>query len=126
LYNTGTKKFRVVLAIAVLMTALSASAASVQAHGDPTCQGVFGSELEVHGQHVIGDYVTGVGGIDGTLPWPPSHGVVGAVVQANGGVALAGGPGPGFHFVAGFAPGASFCNENAHPNGFEAPSHFQP
>jgi hypothetical protein len=37
-----------------------------------------------------------------------------------------GGPGPGFHFLEGFAPGASFCNEQAHPNGFEAPGPLAP
>jgi hypothetical protein len=48
---------------------------------------------------------------------------VGAAIQANGGgVEVPGGPGPGFHFPNGFAPGASFCNEQAHPNGFEARS----
>lgn len=104
---------------AALGTALLAGPAS--AHGDATCSGVFGTELVVHGQHVVGDYVTGTGGLSGTLAWPPA-GQVGAVVKANGGAAVPGGPGPGFHFtIPGLAPGASFCNEQAHPNGFETP-----
>lgn len=104
-------------AVAVLGAALSAGPAS--AHGDPTCSGI--GALQVHGQHVVGDYVTGTGGISGVLEWPPA-GQVGAVVSANGGAAMPGGPGPGFHFtVPGLAPGASFCNEQAHPNGFTTP-----
>jgi len=105
--------------IAILGTALSTGPAS--AHGDATCSGVFGSTILVHGQHVIGDYVTGVGGLSGVLVWPPS-GQVGVVVRENGGAAVPGGPGPGFHFtIPGLAPGASFCNEQAHPNGFTTP-----
>lgn len=109
----------VVLSLAVLASiVLSAPAA---AHGDATCSGVFGTELVVHGQHVVGDYVTGTGGLSGALEWPPA-GQVGAVVSANGGAATPGGPGPGFHFtIPGLAPGASFCVEQAHPNGFETP-----
>lgn len=108
-----------IIALAALGTALSAGPAS--AHGDPTCSGVFGSELVVHGQHVVGDYVTGTGGISGGLEWPPA-GQIGAVVAANGGAAVPGGPGPAFHFtIPGLAPGASFCNPQAHPNGFTTP-----
>ena len=109
-------------AIAVIGTALSAGPGA--AHGDPTCEGVFGTDLVVHGQHVIGDYVTGIGGLSGALDWPPK-GAVGEAVKANGGAAVPGGPGPGFHFtVPGLPPGASFCNEKAHPNGFDTPKHF--
>ena len=100
------------------------AATSANAQGEPTCAGLGG--IQVHGQHIIGDYVTGVGGIGGGLDWPP-NGEVGAAIQENGGgVQVRGGPGPGFHFKEGFAPGASFCNEQAHPNGFEAPEHFAP
>ena len=62
----------------------------------------------------VGDYVTGVG--RGALGWPPSGGVVGEAVAGHG-VAVAGGPGPGFHFPNGFAPGASFCNDQARSPG---------
>ena len=96
----------------------------IGAQGDPTCAGLGG--IAVHGQHIIGDYVTGLGGIGGGLDWPPS-GQVGQAIQENGGgVQVAGGPGPGFHFPNGFAPGASFCNEQAHPGGFEVPGPFAP
>ena len=60
------------------------------------------------------DYVTGLG--HGALGWPPSGGVVGQAVAGHG-VAVAGGPGPGFHFPNGFAPGASFCNDQARSPG---------
>ena len=96
-------------------------AAPAGAHGDPTCSGVFGTDLSLHGQHVVGDYVTGAGGLSGGQQWPPA-GTVGEAVKANGGAAVPGGPGPGFHFtIPGLAPGASFCNPQAHPNGFATP-----
>lgn len=107
-------------AVAVLTAAFSAAPAS--AHGDATCSDALGSGIVVHGQHIVGDYVTGLGGIFGDgLQWPPA-GQVGAAVKANGGADVPGGPGPGFHFgIPGLAPGASFCNEQAHPNGFTTP-----
>jgi hypothetical protein len=106
--------------IAVCGTALSAGPAA--AHGDATCHDALGSGIEVHGQHIVGDYVTGLGGIFGDgLQWPPA-GQVGEAVKANGGAAMPGGPGPGFHFgIPGLPPGASFCIEQAHPNGFTTP-----
>lgn len=79
--------------------------------GSPTCSDTLG--IVVHGQHIVGDYVTGIG--HANLDWPPSGGVVGQTVAENGGVAIAGGPGPGFHFPNGFAPGASFCNDSNSP-----------
>ena len=74
----------------------------------PTCSAALG--IEVHAQHIIGDYVTGVG--HDTLEWPPK-GQVGEAVGGGGGPLVKGGPGPGFHFENGFAPGASFCNPQA-------------
>jgi hypothetical protein len=87
-----------------------------------TCHDALGSGIEVHGQHIIGDYVTGLGGIFGDgLEWPP-NGQVGQTIGGEGGAVMPGGPGPGFHFgIEGLAPGASFCNEQAHPNGFNTP-----
>jgi hypothetical protein len=82
----------------------------------PTCSDVLG--IEVHGQHIIGDYITGIGHED--LSWPPSGGVVGQTI-AGSGVVVAGGPGPGFHFPNGFAPGASFCNPQSNAPGFHVP-----
>jgi hypothetical protein len=111
-------------AVAALALVLALPAPRVQAH-EPTCAGLGG--IAVHGEHVVGDYVTGTGGIFGTeMSWPPA-GEVGTAIRDNGGVAVAGGPAAGGHFgVPGLAPGASFCNTNAHPNGFTTPSHFQP
>ena len=114
---------RSLLVVALAAAALTAAPAS--AHGDATCADAFGSGIVVHGQHIVGDYVTGLGGIfDDGLQWPPA-GQVGAAVKANSGAAIPGGPGPGFHFgIEGLAPGASFCNEQAHPNGFDTPAQF--
>lgn len=87
---------------------------AVAAH-DSTCSSVFGYP---HGYHVVADYVTGEGsellggpGID----WPPKE------LNAAGGAALPGGPGPAFHFVNGVAPGASFCNPESQSPGFHLP-----
>ena len=101
---------------------LALGGATASAHDGATCNGALGSGIVVHGQHIVGDYVTGLGGIFGDgLEWPPA-GQVGEAVQENGGALMPGGPGPGFHFtVEGLAPGASFCNEQAHPNGFNTP-----
>lgn len=77
----------------------------------PTCSDTL--DIEVHGQHIVADYVTAIGHMN--LDWPPSGGVVGQTVSSNGGVAIRGGPGPGFHFPNGFAPGASFCNDSNSP-----------
>lgn len=110
-------------ATAIMGAAVALPASGALAHDSATCHDALGSGIEVHGQHIVGDYVTGLGGIFGDgLNWPP-RGQVGAAVQANGGgAAMPGGPGPGFHFtIDGLAPGASFCNEQAHPNGFNTP-----
>ena len=92
--------------VASVLTASFAGAAL--ANGEPTCSELF--EGNPHGYHVIADYVTGIGsellggpGID----WPPSG------VNAAGGAAQPGGPGPGFHFGLHIPPGASFCNPQA-------------
>jgi hypothetical protein len=117
-----------VIALVVLAgIALSGPGTVMQAQGNPTCANVFGSGILVHGQHIVGDYVTGVGAVldpdaDPTtrLEWPPA-GQVGQVVGANGGAVTPGGPGPAFHYMEGLPPGASFCLEQAHPNEFEIP-----
>lgn len=84
-----------------------AGVAPVAAHG-PTCSDTLG--IAVHGQHIVGDYVIG----GGLTEWPPKGGVVGGAVGGSG-AAVPGGPGPGFHFPNGFAPGASFCNDSNSP-----------
>jgi hypothetical protein len=105
----------------LLATILASSAAGVGGGGvahaappasaAPTCSPTLG--ITVHGQHIVADYVTGIGHM--AFDWPPSGGIVGETVSANGGVTIAGGPGPGFHFPNGFAPGASFCNDSNSP-----------
>ena len=111
----------ITIAVAAGALSLAAVGGASAASDGPTCSGLGG--IVVHGQHVIGDYVTGLGGIGGGLDWPPA-GQVGAAVQQNGGALIPGGPGPGFHFPNGFAPGASFCLEQAHPNGFTPPDNI--
>lgn len=69
----------------------------------------FNSELANHGQHIIGDYVTGTGH-DGD--WPPS-GEVGQSVSENGGALL---PGQSGILKHGASPGASFCNDSNSPS----------
>lgn len=99
----------VTLMMAGTMTApLPALAAS------STCSDVLG--VATHGQHVVGDYVTGTG--HQNLSWP-SAGMVGAAIKGTGAV-LPGGPGPGFHFPN-IAPGASFCLVQARSPGFHVP-----
>jgi hypothetical protein len=93
--------------------ALAPSAAANE--GDPTCAGVL--DIDVHGQHIVGDYITGIG--HENLAWPPKGGVVGQATGGSGPV-VTGGPGPGFHFPNGFAPGASFCNAQSNSPGFHA------
>ncbi|MDQ4053422.1 MAG: hypothetical protein M3237_12085 [Actinomycetota bacterium] len=90
-------------ALPLLLMPAGASAA-------PTCSETLG--ISNHGQHIVGDYVTGTG--HDQMSWPPA-GQVGSTVAANGGAAVPGGPGPGFHFANGFAPGASFCNGSNSP-----------
>ena len=112
----------ITVALATGALSLAFAGGTASAHGDATCSGALGSGIVVHGQHIVGDYVTGLGGIfDDGLQWPPA-GQVGEAVKENGGALIPGGPGPGFHFtIDGLAPGASFCNEQAHPNGFNTP-----
>lgn len=98
-------------AVAALAALGAVSAAAQSTNSTPTCSDVL--DIEVHGQHVIGDYVTGIGheGLD----WPPSGSDIGQTVAENRGVVVRGGPGPGFHFENGIAPGASFCTDSQSP-----------
>jgi hypothetical protein len=107
---------------AIIGASMALPVSSGLAHDSATCNDVLDSDIEVHGQHIVGDYVTGLGGIFGDgLEWPPA-GQVGQTIGGQGGAVQPGGPGPGFHFtIEGLAPGASFCNEQAHPNGFDTP-----
>jgi hypothetical protein len=100
---------RLILAAALASTLAIPLAGVTAAAGEPTCSDLFGYP---HGYHIMADYVSGIGseflggpGID----WPPTD------VNGAGGAALAGGPGPAFHFENGVAPGASFCNDSNSP-----------
>ena len=86
---------------------------ALPAAASPTCSDFEGLDAEVHAQHIVRDYVTGGAVTD----WPPQG--VGAAVGGTGAV-VRGGPGPGFHFPNGFAPGASFCLAQAQSPGFHA------
>lgn len=74
--------------------------------GQPTCTDLEDLDLgiEVHGHHAVRDYVMD------TETWPPA-----GTTNAAGGAATPGGPGLGFHFQHGFAPGASFCTHSNSP-----------
>ena len=107
--NIGLRPVALVLAAGALLVSASAVAAK-----GPTCSDFEALAINVHGQHVVRDYVSG-----GTLgqEWPPRG--VGSLI-AGSGAALPGGPGPAFHFVHGFAPGASFCLSQSQSPGFHA------
>lgn len=103
------------LALVVPMVAAAALIPASLASADPTCSGTL--EIANHGEHIVADYITGIG--HDTFEWSPSGGVVGDAL-AGSGAAVPGAPGPGSHFVHGFAPGASFCldqsqSPGAHP-----------
>lgn len=100
------------VAAALAMASMPASAGAQSGNATPTCSDVLG--IDVHGQHVIGDYVSG---LHGDLGWPPDGSEIGEAVGDNRGVAVKGGPGPGFHFEQDppIAPGASFCTDSQSP-----------
>jgi hypothetical protein len=104
--NTARLLLPATVAAAIALIGTGSAAAA------PTCSTTLG--IAVHGQHVVGDYVTGIG--HENLSWPPSGGVVGDAVAGNG-AAIPGGPGPGFHFPNGVAPGASFCLDQSQSPG---------
>jgi hypothetical protein len=100
------------ISAALVASALTISLASVASAGEPTCSELFGDRP--HGYHIVVDYVTGIGSefLGGPgMDWPPKD------VNAAGGAALPGGPGPAFHGVHGVPPGASFCNDQAKSGG---------
>ncbi len=96
--------------VAALSMLGSGSVAAAQSadRGDPTCSDLAFLDIDVHGQHVVRDYVAG------------DHDVaagrdLGQRVGANQGAAVPGGPGAGGHLPAGIAPGASFCTDSQSP-----------
>ena len=99
---------RIIGTLALGGSLLMAMAPAVAAHDESTCSDLFGYP---HGYHIVADYVTGLGSelLGGPgIAWPPRG------LNAAGGAALPGGPGPGFHFPNDIPPGASFCNPQAH------------
>lgn len=111
--NLSRRLRRVLVALPV--TGLVLTTGALPAAAAPTCSEVDFLDVEVHGHHVVRDYVTG-----GVSEWPPPGGSVGAAIGGTGAV-LPGGPGPGFHFPNGVAPGASFCNGQSQSPGFHVP-----
>lgn len=111
----STLVFRTRTALSTSLLAAALTAGYPALAKTPTCSDVLG--IATHAQHVVGDYVTGLG--HEHLAWPPA-GMVGEAVKGRG-AALPGGPGPGFHFPLGFAPGASFCLAQAQSPGFHVP-----
>lgn len=103
------RKLAILLSLIGLVLALALPVSAKKA----TCSGMLG-DLEVHGHHIVADYVTGVGHVN--MAWPPA-----GEVNARGGAVLPGGPGPGFHFPNGFAPGASFCLSQSQSPGIHFP-----
>lgn len=104
----------------IAVTAIAAAvltAAALPAAAQPTCSDVESLDIEVHGQHVVRDYV--VGNPD-FASWPPAGKDLGKAVAGQG-AALPGGPGPAFHFANDIPPGASFCNEQAQSPGSPGP-----
>ena len=109
---THTRLFIAALLIAACLAWLAVAPALADT---PTCSDVLA--IDNHGQHIVGDYVSGIGHAD--LGWPPA-GQVGEAIGGEG-ATLPGGPGPGFHFPNDFAPGASFCNSQSQAPGFHVP-----
>jgi hypothetical protein len=97
---------------AVAALALLTIPTAGSAEEGPTCSDTLG--IAVHGEHVIGDYVTG-SGTGSDEGFPPDGSYIGEILAENGGADIPGGPGPGFHFPEGIAPGASFCNDSRSP-----------
>jgi hypothetical protein len=106
--NTSRASFGLLVLLSAMALALLSSGSATAA---PTCSGTLG--IDHHGIHVVGDYVAGIGheSLDSL-----AHGIVGEAVAGSGAV-VPGGPGPGFHFPNGFAPGASFCLDQSQAPG---------
>lgn len=103
---TRRTSIRGVVLAAAIATLLTVSLVAQAAPTKATCSDVEFLGITVHGHHVVRDYVVG----GGEMTWPPA-----GQVDASGGAAVPGGPGPGFHFPNEVAPGASFCTESKSP-----------
>lgn len=106
---------RVAIIALMMVVSLSRLGSAPALAAEPTCSDVL--DIANHGQHIVGDYVTGIGHEE--LGWSPA-GQVGEAIAGEG-ATIPGGPGPGFHFPNGFAPGASFCNSQSQAPGFHVP-----
>lgn len=102
---------------AVAAGALLATGGTAAA-GSPTCVSefadFFGSEIANHGQHIVGDYVSGLGH-EGDWPYA---GRVGAAIGGSGGAVAPGAAGIKLHPAA---PGASFCTDSRSPGAHLVP-----
>lgn len=97
--------------LVVITLGATALFASTAASADPAVVAPPCSSLgfDQHGQHVLGDYITGLGDFlgDGTiLEFPPDGRLVGETISENGGPVVRGGPS---HPDGHFPPGASGC-----------------
>jgi len=102
------------VAAGVLLTGSVSFFSGAASADGPTCSDPsLGLNIGNHGTHIVGDYVAGFGGIGTGLSPSDFAGLVGAATGGNGGAAVPGGPGPGFHFPNSVPPGASFCNPQA-------------
>ena len=99
---------KIILGAAVALATVAATGVPASA-GEPMCVEFFGGNLANHGQHILGDYVTGIGH-EGV--WPMPAGQVGTTVSENGGALL---PGQSGIMKHGASPGASFCNGSNSP-----------
>jgi len=97
-------------AAALTVGVLPAGAGAQSGNATPTCSDVL--DIDVHGEHIVADYVTGT--LHENFEWTPGEGKVGQVVADNGGAAVRGGAGRG-HLDADIAPGASFCTDSQSP-----------
>jgi hypothetical protein len=115
--ETGAARYMWRVILAMMVAALSlASFATLASAQSPTCADVL--DIENHGHHIVGDYVTGVGHL--TFDWPPV-GSVGTTIGGNG-ASTPGAPGIHQHGGGEFQPGASFCVDQANsPTGNEFP-----
>ncbi|HEX6235492.1 MAG TPA: hypothetical protein VFZ63_20350 [Jiangellaceae bacterium] len=109
------KSRRALIALALPVIAAASLVPASMAAADATCSGTL--DIANHGEHIVADYITGLGREN--VEWSPSGGLVGEALAGTG-AAVPGAPGPGSHFVHGFAPGASFCldqsqSPGAHP-----------
>ena len=96
---------------AVILAGITISGGTTAGAAEPNCvaffEDTFGADIANHGQHILGDYVTGIGH---DADWPPA-GQVGSAIGGSGALA----PGQSGILKHGTSPGASFCNDSNSP-----------